>query len=695
MPSRYILGFSAVAAVLGTCGTSARAEAVYFTNPYGHEIKRTNHNGTVVVDVIPAVLQDPNRIALDSASEKIYWTERELGEIKRANLDGTNIEVVLTGLDWPRAIALDEANGRVYWTSFDRIQRADLDGTVVEDVLTDLEDLRAIAIDPTTGTLYWSDVDPIWYESRISAASLDGHNPHDLVSLDSQPTHEIVIDPLEGKIYWAAHNRIFRANLDGSSVEWLPTGYVDPAGITLDLAAGKMYWTEFGTGDIRRANLDGTAVETVIAFALGDPMGIAFSPTLQKLYWADNREDKIQRANLDGSLIENVIENLLNVPQGIAVDAPAGKVYWADHRGIIGRANLDGSEMEDLFVEDNAGIRDITLDTTGGKMYWSNSRSKSIHRANLDGTDLEGIVTGLDGPIGITVDSEGGKVYWADGVPGVSDRVIRRANLDGTSVEDLVATGPIGGIAVDHPSGKMYWPDTERVMRANLDGSEIEEAFTSDGPIGSPRGIALDLIAGRIYWVGRSDFITSVNLDGTDYQRIAPQSGRLWGIALDPRESVQASLDVKPGSCPNTVNVRSRGIVPMAVAGTDTFTGSDVDADSVRLSRTDRLPLTLVPSAKGRATPYSVEDVTSPFDLESCDCLELASDGIDDFVLKFRTPELVNRFRLNWEPQGTAVEVIVHGFLRDGRSFEASNCIMVNDPGRPSPRGSNRNQAKR
>ena len=44
---------------------------------------------------------------------------------------------------------------------------------------------------------------------------------------------------------------------------------------------------------------------------------------------------------------------------------------------------------------------------------------------------------------------------------------------------------------------KMYWTDTgtDKIQRASLDGSNVEDLVTSG--LGSPRGIALDVAAGR------------------------------------------------------------------------------------------------------------------------------------------------------------------------------------------------------
>ena len=43
-------------------------------------------------------------IAVDNTANKLYWADRDMGEIKRSNLDGTGSESLLTGLASPRGI---------------------------------------------------------------------------------------------------------------------------------------------------------------------------------------------------------------------------------------------------------------------------------------------------------------------------------------------------------------------------------------------------------------------------------------------------------------------------------------------------------------------------------------------------------------------------------------------------------------
>ena len=259
----------------------------------------------------------------------MYWTDLYPGKIQRANLDGTNVQDIVTGLGRPVGIALDLAGGKMYWT--DR----------------------------------------------------DNHNFND-------PN---------------ARTKILRANIDGSNIETLVTG---PASIqlieeiALDLAAGKMYWTDVNdTGAIRRANLDGSNIETLVT-EMGKPWGIALDPTHGKMYWSDVSEGKIQRANLDGSNLETLLTGL-STPHHVALDFSSGKIYWTTHKaGKIQRANFDGSNLEDI-VTGSGGPIGIALDNLNGRVYWADPHTDKIQRANLDGTNVEDVATGLDNPVGITL----------------------------------------------------------------------------------------------------------------------------------------------------------------------------------------------------------------------------------------------------------------------------------------------------
>ena len=262
----------------------------------------------------------------------------------------------------------------IYWintwvnTGANKMQRANLDGSNVQDILTGFKRPVGIALDLAGGKLYWTDRDSSHYnpnsKSSIHRANLDGSNIEPVIITDLPVIEAVALDVSEGKIYWTSWsrevnnaNKIQRANLDGSNIETLVTGLsvqgrdTGPRGIALDISEGKMYWAYCGADKIQRANLDGSNVETLITGS-GCPHHLALDFNSRKLYWTEWHSNRIQRANLDGSGIEFLVGGLEN-PGGIALDSINGKMYWTT-RSKIQRANLNGTNLEDLVTGVNA-----------------------------------------------------------------------------------------------------------------------------------------------------------------------------------------------------------------------------------------------------------------------------------------------------------------------------------------------------
>ena len=252
---------------------------------------------------------------------KMYWADGSTQMIQRSNLDGSDVEdLVTTGLDYPHGIALDVDGGKMYWTDFsaNKIQRSNLDGSGVEDLITGLTLPYAIALDVSGGKMYWTDVGT----DKIQRSNLDGSGVEDLVTGLTLP-FAIALDVSGGKMYWTnldKGNKIQRSNLDGSGVEDLVTGLDDPRGIALDVAGGKMYWTDWGANKIQRANLDGSGIEDLVTTGLDDPLGIALDVSGGKMYWTDSYYGEIRRSNLDGSGVEVLVTGLES-PRQIALDS--------------------------------------------------------------------------------------------------------------------------------------------------------------------------------------------------------------------------------------------------------------------------------------------------------------------------------------------------------------------------------------
>lgn len=246
-----------------------------------------------------------------------------------------------------------------------------------------------------------------------------------------------------GKIYWTtSEQRVQRANLNGSRVEDvldLPSG-PGPWILEISTEQGKLYFTDRTADAVRRSNLDGSSIETLVT-GLSDPWGLALDTAGGKLYWTDRVAGKIQRANSNGSNVEDLV---LTCAAEIALDTAGGKMYWTGCEPKIERADLDGSNVEDLGIPGLVNPRGIALDLPSGKLYFTDFNTGQVRRADLDGSDVELLFDGVHAQQ-IALDVVQGKMYWAGGI---SSGPVQRADLDGSNVEILAEIATPNGVAL-------------------------------------------------------------------------------------------------------------------------------------------------------------------------------------------------------------------------------------------------------
>lgn len=239
-----------------------------------------------------------NAIALDfhHRRELVFWSDVTLDRILRANLNGSNVEeVVSTGLESPGGLAVDWVHDKLYWTDSgtSRIEVANLDGAHRKVLLwQSLEKPRAIALHPMEGTIYWTD----WGNTpRIEASSMDGSG------------RRIIADT---HLFW-------------------------PNGLTIDYAGRRMYWVDAKHHVIERANLDGSHRKAVISQGLPHPFAITVFE--DSLYWTDWHTKSINSANKFTGKNQEIIRNKLHFPMDIHTlhpqRQPAGKNRCGDNNG--------------------------------------------------------------------------------------------------------------------------------------------------------------------------------------------------------------------------------------------------------------------------------------------------------------------------------------------------------------------------
>ena len=235
----------------------------------------------------------------------------------------------------------------------------------------------------------------------------------------------IAIDMAGGKVYWAEQieknrSRVRRANLNGRNVELVKEMGGAVRGLAIDSTKGHLYMTNArpnGRGNVQRSKLDGSVFHwnyiDNLSPSLSSPRDIALDVAGGKVYWTEDITDaatgkeiiRIRRANLNGKNVE-VVREISGVPRGLAVDSAKGNLYLANTRGVRGniqRLKVDGSlfHWNYIHIAKAGSPQGVALDVAGGKVYWT--EAGGIRRADLNGKNRQDVATGIGSPAGIAL----------------------------------------------------------------------------------------------------------------------------------------------------------------------------------------------------------------------------------------------------------------------------------------------------
>jgi hypothetical protein len=137
-----------------------------------------------------------------------------------------------------------------------------------------------------------------------------------------------------------------------------------------------------------------------------------------------------------------------------------------------------------------------------------------------------------------------------------------------------------------------------------------------------------------------------------------PQDGDSDGTALCDIGAFELApnpveIDIKPGNFPNSINPRSRGVVPVALLGSEEFDVADVDVSTLRFAPDEALP---------------AHDLTDEWTYnEHLEDVNL--DGFMDLMTHFRTQET--------GIQCGDTEATLTGSLLDGTPFEGNDSLVT------------------
>ncbi len=316
--------------------------------------------------------------ALAAVYNKIYWADFSGNRIQRSNLDGSSIETLVSGISGPGGLAVDLVNGKIYWSEYftQKIRRANLDGTGIQDIATGIEGASGIALDVAGGKIYF--IENGLFTNRILRANLNGTSQQALVTTGLSSPTSIQLDVAAGKMYWtdSGTNKIQKANLDGTSVSNVYSTSTAPKGLALDIPAGKMYWVEddlLGTDYVRSGNMNGSGgITNLVSTGLQNPIGVIVNAAEGKVYWSDYGTDKIQRANLNGTAVEDVLTGIdfpANLAFGIGAVTNSPPVITSNGGGASATLNVVENTTAVTIVtatDADLPVQSLTYSISGG-----------------------------------------------------------------------------------------------------------------------------------------------------------------------------------------------------------------------------------------------------------------------------------------------------------------------------------------
>jgi hypothetical protein len=134
-------------------------------------------------------------------------------------------------------------------------------------------------------------------------------------------------------------------------------------------------------------------------------------------------------------------------------------------------------------------------------------------------------------------------------------------------------------------------------------------------------------------------------------------------------------VDIRPFSRRNPLNVRSRGVLPVAILGTELFDVRDIDPATIRLNRagTEGRDATEEDVAPIRWWKYI--DISTPLEGEHPNCIELDPDGHEDLIMLFRTPQVAEA--IGEVSDGEEVVLAITGCLTGGSEFEGEDFVTI------------------
>ncbi|KAL9703738.1 hypothetical protein quinque_007256 [Culex quinquefasciatus] len=471
-----------------------------------------------------------NTIALDflwkNDSVQIFWTDVIDDKIFRGTLIGdslSNVEaVVQSGLSTAEGLAVDWIGMNLYWidSNLDQIEVAKTNGSYRRTLVAgDMVNPRAIALDPMEGLLFWTD----WEEGapRIERCSMAGEArvTIKMVGPEGGWPNGITLDYVLKRVYWidARSDSIHTTDYDGNDHHLvIKDQEVLSHPFSITLFDNYVYWTDWRTNSVIRANKWNGSDVTVIQRTQSQPFGIQI---LHSSRQPNNRSHNPCSDNNGGC--SHLC--LLSVNQTYQCACPHVMRLDTDKKRCVPNEQIllfvMSTEIRgvDLQQPNHYTIPTIShqtqvvqpavldYDIAEARLYWNDVLLKEIKSSELATGPIETILdTDISNSMGFAVDWISRLLYVSTGTE-TSSRILA-CNMKGEFLTEILSGLKAVYSLVVHPSkGMLYFatihesPNLYELYSARMDGSEKQ--LISNSTFNAMESLVLDFETDRLYYI--------------------------------------------------------------------------------------------------------------------------------------------------------------------------------------------------
>jgi hypothetical protein len=222
-----------------------------------------------------------------------------------------------------------------------------------------------------------------------------------------------------------------------------------------------------------------------------------------------------------------------------------------------------------------------------------------------------------------------------------------------------------------------------RVTVYGIDGSQVWSQFASF-PCQYPQfGAATETCTLLFQQTMPQDFSTTQGWKTFETSFIPTTSHTVVAIGIDlggnngyargvddvvMSQTIEVPVDILPNSCPNPLNVAARGMLPVAILGTEDLDVADIDPESIMLEGVS-------------ASDYEFMDVATPYEpyvgkpLDQYACSTYGPDEYDDLVLYF--DRLAVAAAIGLVSDGDVMILALTGELTDGTPIVGEDVVRI------------------